>query len=474
MFLIKKIKKFKKRIALIGLNGNEISYSQLDKISETYSNLIESNKLIFIIGGYSEDIIFFYISALKKNCLVKFLNPSINKNYLKTLIRKFKPHYIVNDNKKNEIKNFKKIYKTTNNVILLKKNKWFKFNINPKLMFIQSTSGSTGSAKCVKLTKKNIEINTNDICKSLKIKKNHTTVTTLPISYVYGLSIINTHLFVGARIILNNATFFEKKFWNLFSLFKISSFGGVPYNYDILDKLGFFEKKIYFKNLSYTTVAGGKISLELLKKINKFYKLHKTRFYNMYGASEASARMSLLDWKYSEKKIGSIGKPIGKGKFLLKVKNKIHTRSNFKGKLLFKGQNIYTGYAYDYKSLSFLQNIKILNTDDTAIKDKDNFYYIISKQSRFTKIFGNRLNLDELDELFKRFKVKSISKSFVDNKIIVFIEKQNEKKINFLKRKFIDYTKLNINTLKFKIIKKIPINNNGKIDFNNPILKNEN
>jgi len=37
MFLIKKIKKFKKRIALIGLNGNKISYSQLDKISDGYS-----------------------------------------------------------------------------------------------------------------------------------------------------------------------------------------------------------------------------------------------------------------------------------------------------------------------------------------------------------------------------------------------------------------------------------------------------
>ena len=86
-------------------------------------------------------------------------------------------------------------------------------------MFLQSTSGSTGSAKCVKLTKKNIEINTKDIIKSLKISKNHTTITTLPISYVYGLSIINTHLFSGAKIILNNTSIFQKKFWDFF--FKI-------------------------------------------------------------------------------------------------------------------------------------------------------------------------------------------------------------------------------------------------------------
>ena len=106
---------------------------------------------------------------------------------------------------------------------------------------------------------KNIEINTKDIIKSLKISKNHTTITTLPISYVYGLSIINTHLFSGAKIILNNTSIFQKKFWDFFSKYKINSFGGVPFSYEILTKINFFKKKTVLKNLTYTTVAGGKL-----------------------------------------------------------------------------------------------------------------------------------------------------------------------------------------------------------------------
>ena len=42
--------------------------------------------------------------------------------------------------------------------------------------------------------------------------QNDTAITTLPPSYVYGLSIINTHLKVGAKIVLNKFSVLEKIF----------------------------------------------------------------------------------------------------------------------------------------------------------------------------------------------------------------------------------------------------------------------
>ena len=77
-----------------------------------------------------------------------------------------------------------------------------------------STSGTTGNPKYVKLTKQNIDSNTLSVLKYLKINKKDTTITTLPMNYVYGLSIINTHLFVGAKIVLNNYSVLDKKFWS--------------------------------------------------------------------------------------------------------------------------------------------------------------------------------------------------------------------------------------------------------------------
>ena len=107
------------------------------------------------------------------------------------------------------------------------------------------TSGSTGSPKFVKISKDNILYNTKSILDFLKIKKNDTTITTLPISYVYGLSIINTHLFVGAKIILNKNSIISNNFWKLFTRNKVTNFNGVPYTYEILNKLQI--EKLNFK-----------------------------------------------------------------------------------------------------------------------------------------------------------------------------------------------------------------------------------
>ena len=110
-----------------------------------------------------------------------------------------------------------------------------------------STSGTTHSPKFVRLSKKNIEDNTKKIIKCLKIKKDHTTITTMPAGYSYGLSIINTHLKCGAKIVLNKNSILEKQFWNKIKNFKVNSFGGVPEFYDFLkNSLTIFEFLEFF------------------------------------------------------------------------------------------------------------------------------------------------------------------------------------------------------------------------------------
>ena len=50
----------------------------------------------------------------------------------------------------------------------------------------------------------------------------------MPMSYSYGMSIINTHLEKGAKIVVNNNTILERKFWEKLNKYKVNSFGGVP------------------------------------------------------------------------------------------------------------------------------------------------------------------------------------------------------------------------------------------------------
>ena len=126
-----------------------------------------------------------------------------------------------------------------------------------------STSGTTQNPKFVRLSDLNLTNNTNEIIKYLNINSNHTTITTMPMGYSYGLSIINTHLFSGAKIIINNETIFDKNLWNKIYKFKVNSFGGVPQFYEILKKIKF--EKIKLPHLKYLTQAGGKLDKESLK-----------------------------------------------------------------------------------------------------------------------------------------------------------------------------------------------------------------
>ena len=77
------------------------------------------------------------------------------------------------------------------------------------------TSGTTGNPKIVKLTYENLNHNTKAISKYLKLNTKKITITTLPVSYTYGMSILNTFIFSGAKLIVTKCNIFDKFFDDL-------------------------------------------------------------------------------------------------------------------------------------------------------------------------------------------------------------------------------------------------------------------
>ena len=326
-----------------------------------------------------------------------------------------------------------------------------------------STSGSTGSSKFVRISFENTQNNLLSILKYLPINEKDVTITTLPISYVYGLSIFNTHLYQGARIVLNEKSVIEKRFLNLLEKEKVTSFGGVPYTFSIIDRV--HKNKINFDSLKYVTQAGGKMNEKLLKNIMNLFKSNNKKFISMYGAAEATARMSYLDWKYAEDKFGSIGKPIVGGEFSLENNNgqKIN-ETNVEGELIYKGKNVCLGYANHINDLSLGDiNKGILKTGDIALKDKDDFFYLKGRKDRYVKIFGLRLNLDELEELVSNYGVENICKFDTENKINILI-KENTNNFNLIKY-ISGKLSLHPNVFSIKKENQFPMTKNLKIKY---------
>ena len=174
-------------------------------------------------------------------------------------------------------------------------------NIHKDLSILLSTSGSMGTPKFVKLSKKNLKSNTDSIIKYLSITSNEKSITNMPVNYSYMLSIINSFIESGASLFVSKNSILQKDFWIEYKKEKITSFSGVPYTFEMLLKLGV--KNLFTPHLKILTQAGGKLDINSTEKIINFCKNKNIKFISMYGQTEASPRMTYLKWKDCFKKL---------------------------------------------------------------------------------------------------------------------------------------------------------------------------
>jgi acyl-coenzyme A synthetase/AMP-(fatty) acid ligase len=301
--------------------------------------------------------------------------------------------------------------------------------------------------------------NATSIAEYLSINEHERPITTLPMSYSFGLSIINSHFIKGATLLLTSKTLMQKEFWAFLKTQKATSLSGVPYTYEILKKLRFFRMEL--PSLITLTQAGGKLNNELNKEFSEFCLNANKRFFVMYGQTEATARMSYLPSQYSLTKLGSMGIAIPGGEFsIIDEKGTNIEGPEIIGELVYKGKNVSLGYAEcgdDLKKED--ENHGILCTGDIAKRDSDNFYYIVGRKKRFIKIYGNRVNLDETERLLKNIVPDCACAGEDDHMIIYITDKTRADEV----RNYIS-SKTGINHAAFSVrhIAEIPKNSSGK------------
>lgn len=450
----------KDKIALISDDNNKLTYGELQLETEKLAKAVNGRMLVFCLCTNTIGSVIGYTSLINNNVVPVLLNAMLDKDLLNNLIITYKPKYIWSPNDENY--NF--VYEAYN-YKLYKTNFDSEYKLNDNLALLLTTSGSTGSPKFVRQTYKNIKVNSEQIVEYLKLDDTERPITTLPMNYTYGLSIINSHLLVGATILLTDKTLMNRDFWNFFKSENTTSFGGVPYTYEILDKLRF--SRMDLPSLRYFTQAGGKLSPELHKKFAEYANEKNKEFIVMYGACEATARMGYLPAEKSLEKYGSCGIPIPRGKFtLFDENNNIITESEKTGKLVYEGENVCMGYAECGEDLiKGDERNGVLHTGDMAKRDSDGYYYIVGRMKRFLKMYGNRVNLDEIDRLIKsEFNYIDCATTGVDDHMYIFVI---DEKIVDNVHKFIA-SKTNLNPKGFEVIKidSIPKNDSGKILYN--------
>lgn len=346
---------------------------------------------------------------------------------------------------------------------VLIKTPWCHVNpLHEELALLLTTSGSTGSPKLVRQSYANILANTASIVEYLHLDATERPITTLPMNYTYGLSILNSHLYVGAAIILTESSILQKEFWQAFRTNGATSFGGVPYTYEMLDKLRFLRMDL--PTLRTMTQAGGKLSVELHKKFAEYAQSTGREFVVMYGQTEATARMAYLPPEKAVEKCGSMGIAIPGGRFrLIDVNGDVISEPDVTGELVYEGDNVTLGYAECGADLSHGdERHGVLVTGDMARMDSDGYFYVVGRKKRFLKMFGSRVNLDETERLIRSaFPTLDCACGGLDDKMYVFLTDQTQK--DCVQKYLGETLRLHHSAFHFVVLDQIPRNEAGKI-----------
>jgi acyl-coenzyme A synthetase/AMP-(fatty) acid ligase len=454
---------FKNNVAIIDEYGTDVSYEDLIEFGDKVASVISERSLVFVMCTNSIGSVAGYASFVNKGMVSVLLNAHLEKELLDNLVETYKPEYIwvptemCTEYEKYNAQNVFSEYGYT----LLKTTFDANYELYDELCIMLTTSGSTGSPKFVRQSYKNVESNAKSIVQYLELNSSERPITTLPMNYTYGLSIINSHFMVGATLLVTDKGLMQKEFWKFFKGAEATSFGGVPYTYEMLERLRFF--KMELPSLRYMTQAGGKLTPELHKKFAEYADQKNVKFIVMYGQCEATARMGYLPAEKSLEKYGSMGIAIPGGKFkLIDVNGNDITEPHVTGELVYYGSNVTLGYAECGQDLiKGDERFGELCTGDMAQFDEDGYYYIVGRKKRFLKIYGNRVNLDEVDRMIKtKFDNIDVASAGIDDHMYIFVTE--ERYANDVVKFVVEKTGLNPAAFKSIVIDSIPKNDAGK------------
>jgi acyl-coenzyme A synthetase/AMP-(fatty) acid ligase len=312
--------------------------------------------------------------------------------------------------------------------------------LHDDLRVLLSTSGSTGSPKLVRLTAANLLSNAAAIVDYLGIDAGERAMASLPIPYSYGLSVLHSHLLAGASIAFTEHSVIRPGFWDDARRHGATSFAGVPYAYAMLERIGMRDMDL--PALRTLTQAGGRMDPELALRFAAQRPLTV-----MYGQTEAAPRIAYLPPALLPEKPGSIGFAIPGGEL-----------SVVDGELVYRGPNVMLGYAEAREDLARGDDQGgVLATGDLGHVDDDGCFFVTGRAKRIAKVFGQRINLDEVEAAV----VGPAGAVAGEDRIEVFAERAEDVDARALATRF----RLPPRALRVHAIERLPVKSSGKTDY---------
>jgi amino acid adenylation domain-containing protein len=268
--------------------------------------------------------------------------------------------------------------------------------IDRDLAAIIYTSGSTGDPKGVMLTHRNLVANARSIVSYLELTSADRVMCVLPFHYVYGLSLLHTHVSVGGSLVIDTRFVFPNVVLAAMSEHAVTGFAGVPSTFALLLHRSNIDA-MQFPSLRYVTQAGG--GMPPPRVAEWLARGPQVPFYVMYGATEAGARLAYLPPGRLQEKLGSIGVAIPNVEILVVDESGGPVPPGEVGELVARGSNISCGYWNDPVQTGERFSALGYHTGDLGYVDADGYLFLVGRLHDMIKVGANRVGAKEIEDV---------------------------------------------------------------------------
>jgi long-chain acyl-CoA synthetase len=449
-------------IAAVDEAGRTLTYGDLATLAARFADEVQPRSLALVLTRNTVDFVQGCVGLINNGVVPMLLDVGTDPAVVARYIERYAPEYaFVPASIAHRFQGFR-TQSTVGDYTMLVSRAPAGTPTHADLALLLPTSGSTGSPKLVRQSSANLRSNGLAIIDYLRITADERPITSLPMHYTYGYSIMNSHLLAGATLLLTERSVMEKAFWTFFRDQRATSFAGVPYTYQMLQRLRF--ARMDLPSLRTMTQAGGKMSPALVREFAEHALRSDIAFFVMYGQTEATARMSYVPPDRAVDKAGSIGVAIPGGAFFLVDEQGFFIdRPHCEGELGYRGPNVTMGYAEQRSDLGEGDcNGGELLTGDVAFRDDDGFYHITGRRNRYVKVFGKRVSLDDIEQMSTDHAGEAACLG-VDDQVRIWIT--NDSVAGSLRRVLAERTAIHPSAFTVSVASELPRTAAGKVDY---------
>ena len=355
--------------------------------------------LVFLLCQNGPDSLAALYGAIAAGHAVALLDAGVSESGLVALAAAFQPDFIISP-RPFALEGFAARRPGTGPTVLTSVHAAPRSPLADGLSVLLSTSGTTGSQKFVRLAARNLVANADQIASALRMTADDVGVAHLPFHYSYGLSVVTSHLRIGAALHLWDDSVTIPEFWESVGRSGGTQFPGVPFHYNFLAR-GDLSKVVPVSMRTFTQ-AGGALAPRLQSRMHEMTSALGAAFYVMYGQTEASPRMATLPPERLQEKLGSVGPALPGGRFSIVGEDGAPAPPGSAGLVVYEGPNVMLGYAERRTDLALGDVMGgRLETGDLGSLDAEGYLTLTGRAKRFAKLHGLRLSLEEVEARFR-------------------------------------------------------------------------